>query len=294
MTNSVQMDALTALLDERRRYEGWLAQVDARREAAPSHVVERVRSDYAARLQGVTEQLRGRASELESTAADLASRIARLMEQETARRDERAETELRAAVGELPEDAAHSALASCDEQISVIMGERTSLGAELARVQDILRQVMAPPAAPPRPEPVQPPAPEVRQAPEPRPVPPPAAPVGTPAFDELAFLNSVVKPKETHPAPSYSAPVPMEDQRASTHQDYLPPPTLGGVRRGPEEAREQGGAVRAPSATPDSMASFFKDVPTEQVKTLKCQECGTMNYPTEWYCERCGGELAAL
>jgi len=32
----------------------------------------------------------------------------------------------------------------------------------------------------------------------------------------------------------------------------------------------------------------------EQVKTLKCQECGTLNYPTEWYCERCGAELAAM
>ena len=29
-------------------------------------------------------------------------------------------------------------------------------------------------------------------------------------------------------------------------------------------------------------------------KTLKCGECGTMNLPTEWYCERCGAELAAL
>ena len=29
-------------------------------------------------------------------------------------------------------------------------------------------------------------------------------------------------------------------------------------------------------------------------KTLKCGECGTMNRPTEWYCERCGAELAAL
>jgi uncharacterized OB-fold protein len=44
----------------------------------------------------------------------------------------------------------------------------------------------------------------------------------------------------------------------------------------------------------DAVAAFFKDVPTEQVKTLKCAECGTMNYPTEWYCERCGGELAAM
>jgi hypothetical protein len=29
-------------------------------------------------------------------------------------------------------------------------------------------------------------------------------------------------------------------------------------------------------------------------KTLKCGECGTLNRPTEWYCERCGAELAAL
>jgi uncharacterized OB-fold protein len=29
-------------------------------------------------------------------------------------------------------------------------------------------------------------------------------------------------------------------------------------------------------------------------KTLKCNECGTFNRPTEWYCERCGAELAAL
>jgi uncharacterized OB-fold protein len=36
-------------------------------------------------------------------------------------------------------------------------------------------------------------------------------------------------------------------------------------------------------------------VPTnEPLKTLRCTECGTMNLPTEWYCERCGGELAAF
>ncbi len=31
-----------------------------------------------------------------------------------------------------------------------------------------------------------------------------------------------------------------------------------------------------------------------QEKTLRCQDCGAFNYPTEWYCEKCGGELAAL
>ncbi|HYV97583.1 MAG TPA: hypothetical protein VE967_09030 [Gemmatimonadaceae bacterium] len=32
----------------------------------------------------------------------------------------------------------------------------------------------------------------------------------------------------------------------------------------------------------------------EASRSLKCQECGSMNYPTEWYCEKCGGELAAF
>ena len=32
----------------------------------------------------------------------------------------------------------------------------------------------------------------------------------------------------------------------------------------------------------------------EARKALRCSECGTMNLPTEWYCERCGGELAAF
>ncbi len=35
------------------------------------------------------------------------------------------------------------------------------------------------------------------------------------------------------------------------------------------------------------------DDPTAK-KTLKCQECGAMNRPTEWYCESCGAELTAV
>lgn len=60
------------------------------------------------------------------------------------------------------------------------------------------------------------------------------------AFDELAFLRSVIDPQTQNPAVPRSA--------------------------GSGEAQ----------------------------KTLRCTECGTMNLPTEWYCERCGGELAAF
>jgi hypothetical protein len=29
-------------------------------------------------------------------------------------------------------------------------------------------------------------------------------------------------------------------------------------------------------------------------KTLRCNECQTLNFPSEWYCEKCGGELVNL
>ncbi len=50
-----------------------------------------------------------------------------------------------------------------------------------------------------------------------------------------------------------------------------------------------------PASSSPSVSSVPNAVPTnEPLKTLRCTECGTMNLPTEWYCERCGGELAAF
>lgn len=57
-------------------------------------------------------------------------------------------------------------------------------------------------------------------------------------------------------------------------------------------------SVIDPSGGASSPASSDHALPTgaqsEPQKTLRCTECGTMNLPTEWYCERCGGELAAF
>jgi hypothetical protein len=268
------LDAMQALLDERSRYEQWLAQLAVRRDSTPVHVYERVRTDYAGRLESVMDQLRGRAADLEGTLASLEHRVNDLTGQETARRDARAEIELRAMVGEYESGRAEGELASCDADIARLVGEREGIAAELHRVQEILalvRQpvVTAPEARPEaRPEPVAPPpAPERAQS-----IPPAAAAPerDSGGFDELAFLHSVVD----SPAP-VSSPAPIADRPAPP-----PPPPPTPVRP----------AVATPSATP----VYLKDMPTEQVKTLRCQECGTMNYPTEWYCERCGGELAAM
>jgi len=48
------------------------------------------------------------------------------------------------------------------------------------------------------------------------------------------------------------------------------------------------------SGSPASPTTTRTNGVTDQAKTLRCTECGTMNFPTEWYCERCGGELATF
>ena len=68
------MDALNALMEERNRYEQWLAQLDARKGNTPTHVFARVRADYDARLTKVLDQLAGRATELQTTASTLAEK----------------------------------------------------------------------------------------------------------------------------------------------------------------------------------------------------------------------------
>jgi len=78
-------------------------------------------------------------------------------------------------------------------------------------------------------------------------------------IDELAFLKSVSEDDKNAPSP----------QRAS------------GAQFQPDDPLD---------ATP--LAPIDENAPVE--KTLKCRDCGTMNLATEWYCENCGAELAAM
>ena len=325
-TNS--MDALNALMEERGRYEQWLAQLDARKGNTPTHVFDRVRSDYNNRLTKVLDQLAGRATELQATASTLAEKVAALYADETTLRDERAEAELRAMVGEFSLDHARDVMQRCDEAISSLGAERAHVGAELGRVQEILAVAVRPPTPPAGEElvviPIESLAPPVAAAAPPPPpppavqaAPPPAASQPAPAasaFDELAFLQSVVdRPAPTHPDFAPPAPEPRQESRppapppraqivepvdvpvpaaasaAPVRRNVAPTPVLTSAPLVEKDGQDANSAL-----TPGSIPAFLKDVPTEQIKTLKCQECGTMNYPTEWYCERCGGELAAM
>jgi hypothetical protein len=81
-------------------------------------------------------------------------------------------------------------------------------------------------------------------------------------FDELAFLNSV-----------------MDGSDASSRPVQ--------ARRDLEQPVEKSGMGAVDLTPKEGFGSLAS-------KSLRCQECGTLNYPTEWYCERCGGELSAI
>jgi hypothetical protein len=285
MTSVTGLDDLNALLEERARYERWIAQLTAKREQTPPHVFERVRTDYSSRLDNVMGQLRSHAEGLQSAAATLEERVATLSSEESTRRDARAEIELRSLVGEYDEARAQAELAACDVEIGRLEAERSAASGELNRLKEILGLIRQPSGRPA-------PAPAPAQASRPLGAPVPRAETDS-TIQELAFLNSLVMDRPGNPAapaPPAPAPAPATPPSAPQVEDIPLVTSLETAERSEAQPVGREGLSRQASGTP----AFLKGVPTEQVKTLKCQECGTMNYPTEWYCERCGGELAAM
>ena len=359
------LDGVPALIEERRRYEAWLAALEARRETTPGHVFDRVKGDYQARLARVDEQLVAHRQAIEEERASSQSRFSLLEADEQLRRDERAELELRSHVGELAGAEAESAFHAIDETIRHLVEEKQAVNNRIAELEALLDFKPNAPAAPePKPAPVIEAA-----APAAAPAPAPAAPASastlapsagsvderaaskagslvTPggSFDELAFLSEVVGEEERRaaqaarpagpPAAAQPAPVhgaghagaPIQPPQSYAANERTPhaappparpvdthaPPTDSGMPRrgigprreeptesllsGMEHAPRRGLrdaplAANVPSNTPIVLRATGA---VEQTKTLKCNECGALNYPTEWYCERCGAELAAL
>jgi len=267
---------VASLMAERARFEAWLAALEARRDSTPAHIYQRVHGDYALRLQRVVDQLLSHMSEVEAAAKTLAERLGELERAEGKHRDERSEAELRASVGELSADAYDEILRRTDEATASIALERTQASVELTRLREVL-SLNAPKTGTPREAMTR----EARTpaAPSPSPKPTPSRPDSSGVgFDELEFLKSVVDSRGRPVNPTPSAGQAANDSQSN--------PFGLGVPSEPASPHMPRPSTQVPS--------FLKDVPSEQVKTLKCQECSTMNYPTEWYCERCGAELAAL
>jgi outer membrane biosynthesis protein TonB len=275
-------NSIEALLEQRAQYEQWLAKLESAANKAPEAVRRKVRADYEVRLRGVIERLRGHAATI---AEELQRHQASQGELDAHRRDaeeELAEAEVRHTVGEFSDDDWRRISEESERKLSGLREQLKSVGGEIARLVEVQSLIAAPtkPAAPapppqeqviersPPPPPPPPPADRVAEAPAqratPRPTPTPSRRESEPAgaVDELAFLKSVA-----------DEPKPAASRRPSN-------PGAGA----PQGSRA---VETAPAPTGKAGASGV-------AKTLKCGECGTLNRPTEWYCERCGAELAGI
>jgi hypothetical protein len=269
-------NSIEALLEQRSQYEQWLAKLDSAAEKAPQSVRQKVRADYEVRLRGVIDRLRSHSATI---AEELQRHRATQSELDTQRRqaeEELAEAEVRHTVGEFGDDEWRRISEESDRRLSGLRDQLKTVGTEIARLVEVQGLISAPPkgAAPEPAEDV------IERSPPPPPPPPPAEPVAeapkaprgapgrarepepTGAVDELAFLKSVAE-----------EPKPAAGRRASNP----------GV-----------GAPQASRAVETAPAPSGKSGAPGVAKTLKCGECGTLNRPTEWYCERCGAELAGV
>lgn len=275
--------SIEELLEQRKQFEEWLAKLDASGEKAPPAVRQRVRGDYEARLQSVIEQLRGRGAAISEELERHHASQAELDRQRRAAEEALAEAEVRHSVGEYTEDEWRRVSEESRRDIEQLRNRLRSIGAEITRLSGIQSVISAPRSGGSSSPPVsrtqrqdggeqapvvtnvaEPVEESSRYAPRtPRPEPEPAAPV-----DELAFLKSV-SDEESRPA------------RRPSNPGMAAPIAASAPLKTPEPAVQT--AVPSASKAAAGVA-----------KTLKCGECGTLNRPTEWYCERCGAELAGV
>lgn len=271
------------LLEQRTQYEEWLAKLDASGDKAPPAVRQRVRGDYEARLHRIMEQLRGRAAAVGEELERHHASQAELDRQRRAAEEALAEAEVRHSVGEYTQDEWRRVSEESRRDIEQLRSKLRNIGAEITRLTEVQAVISAPRAGTPTPA-----AAPTRAAP-PRPEVIEQAPLVTHVADPMAEPMDVQSPrlaqKPPEPEPS---PVPVDELAfLKSVADEEPRPAR----------RPSNPGMAAPtitSAPPQTSAPAVGKAAAAVAKTLKCGECGTLNRPTEWYCERCGAELAGV
>lgn len=114
-----------------------------------------------------------------------------------------------------------------------------------------------------------------------------------PSVAGSAPTEPAAKVPEAIPAAA-SGPATRANERPGATQERLSldstvPVAANGA---PTNVRQRSG--KTPPSGVAAVRSRSEAAKPDQSKTLKCPECGSPNYPTEWYCEKCGGELATM
>jgi hypothetical protein len=264
------------LLEQRTQYENWLAKLDSSGDKAPPAVRERVRGDYEARLQKIMEQLRSRGAAISEELERHHASQAELDRERRAAEEALAEAEVRHSVGEYTQDEWRQVSEDSRREIERLRSKLRGIGAEITRLTEVQSVInVTRPGAPAAPPPPPARRPEVIEQ----------APLVTHVADPMAEPMEVQSPRLAQKAAQpEAAPV---DELA-----FLK--SVGNEEARPIGRRISNPGMAAPTATsaPPAATPSVSKAPAGVAKTLKCGECGTLNRPTEWYCERCGAELA--
>ncbi len=312
------LDEVRHLVAERQRYDGWLTALEVRRHDTPARVFARVHDDYQARRTEVLVRLQAHVAGLERLAAALHDTVSRLEAEAATLDEERIEAHLRTLVGEFDPGRWEALQQDVEGRLSQLADQRTDAAVRLEEARDLLERARGDaPAGGHEPswlaEPSVPSVPSAPVSALPPAVapPPPIAAVPGSLFEGVPERVEATPPAVAGDAGRplggglggvrSSAPDDDEVERALASLDErLPTPE----RRPVAADRAQGETVPivsddapvVPSAPFDDLAfvrSLGEAPASDGRKSLRCAECGTMNLPTEWYCERCGGELAA-
>lgn len=307
---------IEGLLASRQQLMGWLERLDDAGSRAPEAVRAKVRSDYQGRLALVVTQLSTHGDLIGSTLDGLRAQVRQLRQLRLEEREVRAEAELRHSVGEYSDDEWQLVELESSGKIEELDQELERLGGEAQRLEEVQaligkeeRKQEDREAPEPEPEPAATREPEVVQLPaaaplvsrfpsyqleEPQPAlalhrdEEPEAIVPQPRPEAPRFVPRGGGPKQRESGPARTPPTPSHAPHAANGpQDELA--FLRSVTLDPASTRLTPQNTGAPP-TLDREERPSGALP----KTLKCAECGSLNRPTEWYCERCGAELAAL
>jgi hypothetical protein len=293
-------------------------------------VRDRVRRDYEQRLEHLTHGLRAHADTIGGKLAADRSEFATLTARATAAREALAEAELRHAVGEFESSRFEAERTRHASDLEAFDLSLSAVADRIARLEDVHAVVTRPPAiaadepgtetedesvvvlsiedsvvisdlAPD--EDVPEPALSIFDDPPPEPaveaVAPEAAMPEAPVFGALSFRPSGQQASDlARPAAPPRSGRPAESVLSIGIPAAGVPPQF--IR--PGERLKQDPAVSAATAASDAV--FGEEIvasgpvpeaaPIAVGRTLRCGECGAMNRPLEWYCEKCGAELTAV
>lgn len=299
-SNASSEAVVNDLLAERNKYQTWITRLDSTKDTTPAAVRAKVLSDYQAKLEGVLERLTEHGDAVREQLEQRKVRKEELMREEGKAKETLAEAELRHAVGEYDEGDWTKVRAEMNKTLVGTREELTKVIEDIERLAEVAK-LIATPTPPPAPEPPKPEPVKAAEPPKPAPTPEPVAEAppkresgraefvptaakAKPPADELEFLRATVGEAEATPVPPPAAK-PAKEKKAKPDA--------------PQQSNADGITTRAieaptPSAAGEGAAELPKPRGTGESRTLKCPECGTMNRATEWYCERCGSELAGV